>query len=173
MDLEKRGLYIVRGAMFGAVALVIPIVFHMFGGGMQFEPMIIVLFLAGFFVSVEVAAAISILIPTVSALVTHMPLIWPPLFAVVMLHALVVSVPASIMYRKFRWNPYVIVPLCILLGKIPAYGGTLLLVKGLGFTGIEIFGIGAVLIGIPGNIIELLVIPPTVMMLMQRRVTVS
>jgi len=72
--------------LFGALALALPMLFHALGlAGPMFLPMYWPLVTLAFLVKTRRAVAVAALVPWASALLTGMPLLWPPLVAVVSL----------------------------------------------------------------------------------------
>ncbi|MBN2144414.1 MAG: ECF transporter S component, partial [Candidatus Aureabacteria bacterium] len=69
-------------AILGAVALLLPLVFHLFHLGHIFMPMYLPLVLLGFYVGPAAAGITSFIIPLISALATGMPPFYPPVAAV-------------------------------------------------------------------------------------------
>lgn len=76
--------------MFGSLALALPSLFHATGlGGAMFLPMYWPLVALAFMVSTVRAAAVAALVPLVGAVLTGMPLLWPPLAGVMSMELLV------------------------------------------------------------------------------------
>ena len=69
--------------LFGALALALPTLFHVFGlAGPMFLPMYWPLVTLAFLVSPLRAALVALLVPVASAFLTGMPMLWPPMAAV-------------------------------------------------------------------------------------------
>lgn len=72
--------------LFGALSLALPTLFHALGlAGTLFLPMYWPLMALAFFVPVRYAAAVAFVVPWVSAVLTGMPFLWPPMAGVISL----------------------------------------------------------------------------------------
>ena len=91
---------IVISAAMGALALVLPVVFHAVGLGSKFLPLLLPLLLNGFFVPFRWAAATGAAVPLISALATGMPPLYPPVAFVLAIEGAVLGGLASAIYRR-------------------------------------------------------------------------
>jgi ECF transporter S component (folate family) len=161
---------IVLGGMFLALSLILPQVFHIFGGpaaGKTFLPMHIPVLLAGFFVGPYIGAVIGLLAPVLSSLVTGMPM--PPILYFMILELGTYGLAAGWFFRKLKWNVYISLILSMISGRI-IYTLGLLVAAGLlkldvppalsVFTGIAA--------SIPGLIIQVVLIPAAVLLIERR-----
>jgi len=93
---------VVISAAMGALALVLPVLFHLLGLGSKFLPMLLPLLLNGFLVPIRWAVAVALMIPWLSALLTGMPPVYPPVVVVVALEGAVLAAVASLLYRRLH-----------------------------------------------------------------------
>lgn len=146
--------------VFGAAALLLPVVFHMLHLGHMFMPMYLPLVTLAFFVRPLPAAVTSMAVPLLSGAVTGMPPFYPPVAITMAAELAVMSfVIASVVTRWPRTNEWLILVPVLFLGRILSYGlayGAALIMElpaaflaGLSF-----------LKGWPGVILMLVVIPP-------------
>lgn len=78
MATELRPRDLALGGLFGAAALVLPVIFHLLSLGKMFLPMYLPLMALAFFTRPAVAATTAFIVPLLSALLTGMPPWYPP-----------------------------------------------------------------------------------------------
>ena len=105
MNIPPRELII--AALFDAWGLAMPALFHAFGLGAVFLPMFIPLLIMGFFVGPAAAALNAFMVPLISALLTGMPPLYPPLAVIISLETTALSATAALCYRTAGWNMWV------------------------------------------------------------------
>jgi riboflavin transporter FmnP len=153
--------FIAYNALFLALAVLLPIGFHAIGiGGRALLPMHLPVLLAGFVVGPIAGLVVGLLAPGVSFLLTGMP----PTYAVPLmsLELPIYGLVAGIAYRKLHLNIYIALILAMIVGRIMFGVGLLLLglFMELPYTAAQFFSTGgAIVTGIPGIIIQLIVIP--------------
>ncbi|WP_455256566.1 ECF transporter S component [Peptoniphilus asaccharolyticus] len=161
---------LVLSALFIALGVVLPMVFHAIGAGPVFLPMHIPVLLAGFFLSVPYAALVGILTPILSSVITGMPPMFPVLPFMVF-ELLTYGVVVSYMYRKMKVNIFVALISAMVAGRIAA--GIVVWVLATFFMAKlpapTVFITGAIAKGIPGIIIQLVFIPAIVYMLKKQK----
>ena len=147
-----------------AIGVVLPIVFHAFGGGSVFLPMHIPVLIAGFYLEVPFALAVGVLIPLLSSMITGMPPVFPVL-PFMMVELPTYGVMVSVLYRKLKANVYSSLILSMICGRMMA--GVAVWVLATFFMAKlpspMIFISGAVIKGIPGILVQLIFIPIIVM----------
>lgn len=158
----RHSRQLVRTALFLALAVVFPIAFHQFGmGGRIFLPMHIPILLAGFISGPAAGAITGLLAPGLSFLLTSMP----PAYAVPLmsLELLLYGLTAGFLYGRLKWNVYLVLILALIAGRIGFAVG--LVVLGLFLElpyGLETYFEAAVIAGLPGITIQIVVIPPII-----------
>ncbi len=156
-----------------ALGLIIPSIFHSSGiSGKVFLPMHIPVLLGGFLLPPLFAMFLGMLTPILSSLMTGMPELFP--MGVIMLFELgVYGLAASLLYRKFRMPTIISLIISMIIGRIVAGFVVFLLI--VLFT-IEmdpiIFIKLGVITGLPGIIIQLILIP-TLMYGINRYTTIN
>lgn len=146
------------GAMFMALGILLPIVFHAVGMGSIFLPMFWPVAMSAFYLPFAYAVAVGLLTPVLSTLLTGMPPISPPILYLMIFELGFLAGITNIAYRHTRWGIFwslllglsvsrtvlflAVIPLASLLGLPPKLASIAIVVK-----------------GIPGVIIILLVIP--------------
>ncbi|MBN2381269.1 ECF transporter S component [bacterium] len=146
--------------LFGAIALLLPVVFHIFHLGHIFMPMYLPLCTLPFFVRPMPAAITAVLTPLLSAAVTGMPPLFPPI-AVFM--SLELSIMALLIGLIMLWWPranewLVLVPV-LLFGRVLYVGlvylFSLFIALPAGFMATLSF-----LSGWPGIVLMIIAVPP-------------
>jgi hypothetical protein len=160
---------ITASGLFTAIGVLLPVIFHALGLGSAFLPMHIPALMAGFILSVPYAAAVGAATPLLSSLMTGMPPAFPVMPYMVFELAAYASV-VSILRRKFKLNPYLSLIVSMAAGR--AVSGIavwiLTVVFGAQLPGPLVFVSGAVVTGLPGIILQLVVIPPLIMILYKK-----
>ncbi len=168
---EKAPLWTIQevliGALFGAVGVLLPILFHAVGLGRAFLPMHLPILVAGFFVSPLVAAATGFVVPWVSCFLTGMPPF--PTAVLMSLELPVLGATASVLHCVLKLNVWVST-----FGAIVArilWDITLLatVVAPLRQLPPGAFGIAAVIAGVPGIVLQLVAAPTIVLALKRAR----
>jgi hypothetical protein len=146
--------------LFGAAALLLPVLFHLLQLGRVFMPMYLPLCALAFFVRPAPAATTAAIVPILSGAVTGMPPFYPP---VAVFMALELSVMAGIIaywvHRFPRANEWLVLLPVLLFGRVfyvaLVYGFSVLIELPAGFMATVSF-----LSGWPGIILMCVVIPP-------------
>lgn len=112
---------ITLGALFLALGLLIPLLFHLLGLGAAFLPMHIPVMLAGFLLGPAFGAGIGALSPLLSALLTGMPPLMPPVAQTMILELAAYGGLAGLAYQRWRWGIYPALLLAMLGGRL-VYG---------------------------------------------------
>lgn len=98
---------VVLSAAMGALALALPMAFHAAGLGSRFLPLLQPLLILGFLVTPRWAFATGALMPWISALMTGMPPIYPPVAAVLSVEGAMVAGVAALIYRRGRGSLWI------------------------------------------------------------------
>ncbi len=148
--------------LFGAAALLLPVVFHLVKLGHVFMPMYLPLVALAFYASPAPAALTALLVPLVSSMVTGMPPMYPP---VAPLMAMELATMVWLLSTLSRWLPRA--PTLALLVPVLALGRVLYAAMAwvaalvLDLPARFVAGI-SLLSGWPGVILMTIVIPPLV-----------
>ena len=164
-DRELR--QIPRAAMFIALGVAMPQLFHMFGAGSIFLPMFLPLYLGAMFLSWKYSIVISIITPLVSFLITGMPPIVPPVLFMMIIELLSGTLIISIFYFHLRKNIWVVLVGAVLSGRILYYLIISVFLPLFGFES-KLITLALVLKPFPGILLQLIVIPAAVKLIEKR-----
>mgnify|MGYP001136853265 CR=1 FL=1 len=153
----------VLAGFFIALGIVLPIAFHFIGQGTAFLPMHIPVILAGFVLNAPFAVVVGIATPILSSIMTGMPPVFPVLPFMVFELA-TYGLVTSLLYRRLKLNVYVSLIGAMISGRIVAtivvWVLTTMFVVQLPSPFVWLTGV--VVAGVPGIIIQLLLIPAVV-----------
>jgi riboflavin transporter FmnP len=143
-----------------AIGIIVPTIFHTTGlPGTTFLPMHIPVLLGGFLLPPHLAVLLGMLTPILNSLITGMPALFP--MVIIMIFELgVYGLVASVLYRKLRIPSIISLIVSMIAGRIMV--GIVIFVLA-AFFSIQLdpmtFIIGGVTTGLPGIIIQLVLIP--------------
>lgn len=143
-----------------AIGVIVPSIFHTVGiAGNIFLPMHIPVLLGGFLLPPHLALILGLMTPIINSLVTGMPQLFP--IGIIMVFELgFYGFIASILYRKLKFPSILALIFSMIVGRIVAGLTVFILVA---FFAIKldpmIYIIEGVSIGLPGIIIQLILIP--------------
>jgi uncharacterized membrane protein len=164
--------FIAFSALFLALAILLPIAFHTFGlGGRVFLPMHLPVLLAGFLTGPICGLVVGLLAPGASHLLTGMP----PTYAVPLmsLELPMYGLVAGSAYHTCKLNIYIALILAMIVGRIMFGIGLFLLglFMEMPYTAAQFFSTGgAILTGLPGIAVQIVVIPLLVAALKRTRI---
>lgn len=153
---------IAKGALFIALGVLIPQLFHLIGAGPIFLPMHIPVLLAGFLVGPVTGLYVGILTPILSHLLTGMPPVTPiPMLPIMIFELSTYGFISGVLYNRLKLNLFISLFGAMLIGRI-AYGLTVYTI--LAFSNIKMQKpmtavIAAVQTGMIGIIIQIIAIP--------------
>jgi uncharacterized membrane protein len=158
---SSRVNLVAHTALYLALAVLLPIGFHVFGvGGRVFLPMHLPVLLAGFLAGPFSGVIVGILAPGLSHLLTGMP----PTYAVPLMSTElpIYGLVAGLAYHRLKLNVYIALVVAMIFGRLMF--GLSLFVLGvfidLPYDTAAFFSTGgAVVTGLPGIIIQLVLIP--------------
>ncbi len=156
--MTSKGKDITIGAVFSALGIVFPILFHFIGLGSIFLPMFIPIATVGFLISIPVAFSVGLITPLFSAVVTGMPPFFPPIAPIMSIELSLLAGSISIFYRKLKWNVWISLVTALLLSRT-IYLAMILLVVPLLKLPSGILTITALISSIPGIILIVVVVP--------------
>lgn len=153
-------------ALFIALGLTIPMVFHMFNmAGNIFLPMHIPVLIGAMFLGAEYGLIIGIITPILSSVLTGMPPTFPML-PIMILELGTYGFVSGLLTQKFKLNIYLSLVIAMIMGRISA--GIVVYLLGI-FTTFDknplIFVKASIVVGIPGILIQLILIPAIVKLL--------
>lgn len=150
-----------RGALFVALGILLPIAFHAVGMGKVFLPMHIPVLLGGFFCGPVVAMLVGMITPLLSAVLTGMPPLMPPVAQGMVFELGVYGLLTGVLYERLRLGVYPSLLVAMAAGRL-VYGF-------LGYLVLPLFGLKQVPLlaplmlavgeSLPGVVLQLVLIP--------------
>lgn len=162
--MKSPASFAAHSALYLALAVILPIGFHAFGmAGRIFLPMHVPVLLAGFIVGPHCGLLVGLLAPGLSHLLTGMP----PTYAVPLmsLELPMYGLVAGLAYRRLHLNIYLALIVAMLVGRLMFGLGLFVLgmFMDLPYTAAVFFSTGGALwTGLPGIIVQIIIIPPIV-----------
>jgi hypothetical protein len=150
-----------------ALALVLPPVFHAAGLGSKFLPLLLPVLLSGFLVPVRWAVLTGAAAPLLSALLTGMPPMFPPIALEMAAEGAVLGGTAAAIYGGGRSGVWTALVPAVILGRLTAFAGVWLIAHALALPPALSAG-ASVLQGLPGVALQLAVVPIAVRELRRR-----
>ncbi len=160
--------WMVVNAVMMALGLTLPMVFHAVGLGSKFLPMLLPLLLNGFLSPLGWAVFTGAATPLVSAVLTGMPPLYPPVAAVMAVEGVVLSAVAGLVYRGSGRRLWPALVAAIVCDRLTSAGLSWMLARLFGLpAGLSA---GAALVqGLPGVALQLVVVPLVLGALSKRR----
>lgn len=161
MKIKTRQITLI--ALFIAISLLVPLLFHLVGLGKMFLPMFLPILLAGFIIKFPAATLVGLLGPWISALVTGMPPLFPTAFSM-SIEGAVTSGLASYLYHKRQFPLWI----CLIIPVIVQRAARIIMLLLI----LPLFGLPAKALSIadftytfPGVILQLVLVPIILKML--------
>jgi uncharacterized membrane protein YuzA (DUF378 family) len=164
---SKLRAMVISAAM-AALALVLPVVFHMVGMGSKFLPMLLPLLLNGFLVPLPWAVLTGALVPLISSLTTGMPPLYPPVAAEMALEGAVLGGVASAIFRGKLGRLWLALIGAIVAGRLTGFAAAWVLARIFGLPA-AFASIAMLVQGLPGVVLQLAVVPLAVRQLQRSR----
>lgn len=170
---RNYGKKIVIAGLLLAIGVIIPYIFHMSGiAGPVFLPMHIPILIGGFLLPPHLAMLLGILTPLLNSLVSGMPVFFP-LAIIMMVELGFYGLITSLLYRKLKVPSILTLIISMAVGRIMA--GVMVFLLAIFFSGDLApvfldpiaFIVGAAATGLPGIIIQLILIPTLVYSIMR------
>ncbi len=160
--------FIVRTALFLALAVILPIAFHQFGlAGRLFSPMHMPVLLAGFIGGAASGVVVGLIGPLMSFIITGMP----PAYAVPLMSIELIfyGIAAGLTYRQYKLNIYLALVISLLMGRLGFALGLIVMGRFISLPyGVETYLKIAFITTLPGIFIQLAMIPPIVIAMRRR-----
>lgn len=161
--MNNRTRHITLTALLIAIGILLPIVFHMVAlGGPMFLPMHLPVIIAGFLLPWQFAGLVGVVTPLLSSLLTGMPPM-PGAFAMVA-ELMTYAIVTSLLYHHFKKSMYGSMLIAMVSGRLVSIIANWVLLKlvlGQPFK-ITSFLYTMLAVGLPGIVIQIIVIPPLV-----------
>jgi hypothetical protein len=149
---------ITQSAMFIALGVLIPLLFHSLGMGSVFLPMFWPVATSGFFLPISYALMVGLLTPVLSTLLTGMPPLSPPILHIMMIELMILAGMISLLKRVTSLGSVPILILSLLCSRAVLF----LLLRGLApLLGLPpaLVSVSALIQGLPGVLVMLVAIP--------------
>ncbi|HPI73327.1 MAG TPA: ECF transporter S component [bacterium] len=156
--LHVRNRHIALSGLFVALGLMLPALFHAVGLGSLFLPMFWPVALAGFFLPWPFAAAIAVLTPVLSSLLTGMPPVSPPILHLMVAELVSLALVVSLLYQTVRWNLFWILLAGLAVSRLVCFLAARMLAEWLGLPAAW-SALAMVVKGVPGIMGMLLFLP--------------
>ncbi len=145
--------------LFGAAALLLPVLFHLTHLGRIFMPMYLPLVALAFYVRPAPAACTALLIPLLSGIVTGMPPFYPPVAVIMSLELAFMAGLIGVLRKLLpRVKPFLILLPVLILGRIIGVGLIYLIAQFMKLPAPYVAG-ASFISGWPGIILMLVTIP--------------
>ncbi len=155
--------------VFGAAAMLFPVLFHVLQLGRLFMPMYLPLVALAFFVRPRAAAVTALVTPILSGALTGMPPFYPPVAVLMSLElGLTGLVLSALNFRFPRVNPWLLLAPVLLGGRILYVGLVYIFARVVELPARFVVG-ASLLSGWPGIVLMLVVIPPLVLRFARRK----
>lgn len=161
----SRARELAAAALFCALGVTIPILFHVIGVGRVFLPMHLPVLLGGMMLSPYMAVLMGLITPWASALLTGMP---PIPMAVIMCVELAVLAGVASLGLRFRLPVWAAAWLAIIARVLATYILTTTL-AGILRLPPQGVGLASVLAGLPGIVLQAIVVPAVAYPIVRRR----
>ena len=154
--MRTRTQNLTLSSLFIALGILIPILFHAIGLGSMLLPMFWPIAVGAFFLAVPYAAAVGVLTPVLSALMTGMPP--PPILYKMIFELVFLGISISFCYRQTRLGIFWLVLTGMLISRIMALLGSAAIAPLLGLPP-EFYALFSLLKGMPGMIAIVVLMP--------------
>lgn len=166
LNLNNKTKNLTIAALMVAIGLILPyFTAHMFGvPGTVLLPMHIPILLCGLVCGVRYGMICAVIVPVLSSLLTGMPVFYPML-PIMVCELLVYGCVSGLMYKKFKFNVFLSLITAMVLGRV-AYGLVFSILATINTSPLKALSVwGAITTGLPGIIIQLVLIPTVVIFL--------
>ncbi len=144
-------------ALFIALCILVPFLFHLVGLGKMFLPMFLPILLAGFIIEFPAAILVGLLGPWISALTTGMPPLFPTALSM-SIEGLVTSGLASYLYHKMQIRFWIGLIVAIIAQRLARIVMLLLILPLFGLPA-KALSIADFVYSLPGVLLQLLLTP--------------
>ena len=145
-------------AIFIALGILIPIIFHAVGLGSMFLPMFLPVAASIFFLPLSYSICVAVITPVVSSLLLGMPPISPPIMQIIVAELIALVFVTYWLYYRKTSNIFVSLGIGVLVSRIVLIIWILILVPLFGIPA-KAFSIISLVQGIPGVILIVTVVP--------------
>jgi hypothetical protein len=160
---------ITYSALYIALGIMLPLAFHLLGLGPSFLPMHIPVLLSGFHLGPAAGLMCGLVTPVLSHLVIGMPPLSPPMLPLMMVELPIYGFIGGLLYNAYGINIWISLITSMVLGRLGS-GLMAWLLSGLFYLAVppQAYLLGSLLIGLPGIVLQLLLVPIFVRLLKGR-----
>lgn len=164
---ETRLRRLPLAAMFTALGVLLPQIFHALGLGSTLLPMFLPVLAAALLLPLQLAVTVGILTPLLSWMLTGMPPLSPPMLPLLLIELPITAAVASLLRRRLRLPVIAAITAAMVTDRLLLW---LVIETVTRAAGVQhpLFGPALVLAGLPGVILQLVVLPPAVHLVDQR-----
>jgi len=149
---------IVWSALFIALGLTIPVLFHTVGLGAAFLPMFLPILTAGLLLRPVPAGLVGLVTPPLSALLTGMPPLMPPVAFIMAVEGAILGTLSSFLYRRLQWNVFLAATSAVIVQRTVMVLLTMVLAPLFGLPG-PLAALGWLVQGLPGVSLLIFAVP--------------
>ena len=151
-------------ALFAALGILFPQLFHFLGLGPAFLPMFIPILIGCMFINWRFAVLLGILTPAVSWMLTGMPPLAPPILPVLIIELSITGLVISLLRQLTYWSVWIILPVGLLVDRVILFS-IVIIVAPLFEISHPLFSLALVAAGVPGILLQFLIVPAAVTMI--------
>ena len=144
-------------ALFLALCVIIPFLFHVIGAGTMLLPMFIPIVLAGFIIEFPYVIFVGLLGPWISTLITGMPPLFPTTL-IMSIEGITVTGVVSYFYFRKRYRYWICLIMGVFLERVSLIVMGFIIAPLLHLPG-ELFSVYKLIESFPGVILQLILIP--------------
>jgi hypothetical protein len=167
LQTENIYRFVPLSALFSVLGILFPLLFHLIGLGSTFLPMFIPVVMASTLLPVRFAISVAVITPLASFLFTGMPPLYPPILLVVVLELIIISFITSNLYFRLKRSIWVTLFIALVADRVMLFLFITYFAEYFGFPA-DFYSFAAVLYGIPGIILILIIIPLTLKFLQKK-----
>jgi hypothetical protein len=156
--MQRRTQQLTLSAMFMALSILFPMLFHAAGLGATFLPMFWPVAAAAFLLDSHLAISVGIFAPLLSSMLTGMPPVSPPILHVMVIELIILSGAVSLLYHRTRLGLMWILLIALSLSRMILFFIAMVLAPLFGLPG-NFFSASLVSLGLPGVIAIILIVP--------------
>jgi hypothetical protein len=154
-------------ALFAALGVVLPPIFHVFGLGSTFLPMFLPVMLGSMLLSWKFALVLAIFAPLTSWLLTGMPPLVPPILPLMLAELVLLALICSVLHVHLQRSVWFTLLIAIIADRLLLFFMVTFAASWLSLDP-AVFSIALVVSGLPGIVLQLLVIPLALKLLQQK-----
>lgn len=155
INIDSRQITLV--ALFLALCIIIPIMFHMFGAGAIFLPMFLPILVAALILRPPYGVTVGMFGPFISSFATGMPALFP--MAIFMsVEGTVMALTASYLYRSRMFSVFFSILIALLIDRVFLFFLIFFITPLLGLPSTT-FSLMSIAYSLPGVILQLILVP--------------